>query len=115
MAYEASLTPVHLPESNWLFRLQIRRITVYAYTDWRSDAQPVGLTHRNFGDAIQLSKTAFEIHTSTGSLLGQSELDKMLQITLNNKKAGGPFLVAARFLKPVCYSKTVRSPRARHG
>src|SRR5258708_37183709 len=31
-----------------------------------------------------------------------------------DKKRGQPFLVAALFLKPVCYSKTVRSPRAHH-
>jgi hypothetical protein len=47
------------------------------------------------------------MHTSTAPLPSGSSPDKILKITDKNK-TGGHFLVAARFLKPVCYSKTVQ-------
>jgi hypothetical protein len=50
-------------------------------------------------------------HTSTLLLLAQSRFDTFLDP--NKRKKGGHFLVAA-LLKPICCSKAVRSPCARH-
>src|SRR6266436_1675689 len=82
---------------------------------WRPRAHPI-YHARSYSPSvmlIQLSKTSFEIHfyraASKPKRVGQNASSYR-----QNKKSGRPFLVAARFLKPVCYSKTVRSPRARH-
>jgi hypothetical protein len=64
-------------------------------------------------DTFQLSKIYFR-HTTIASLRTKSKLDKWLNLPTKTKKRGLPLLVAAPFLKSVCYSKTVRSPRTHH-
>src|SRR5580704_14554166 len=72
LAYEASMTPVHLPAIEKWSPVplsysgveRVRRIELRCL-DWRSKAQPIGHTRSGttFCDAIQLSKTSFEIHS----------------------------------------------------
>ena len=64
---------------------------------------------------IQLSKISGNPYSHTSTFLppAGSQLDNLRLKSPIKRKKGRPFLVAARFLKPVCYSKTVRSPRAR--
>ena len=102
------MTPVHLPAIEKWSPVplsysgveRVRRIELRCL-DWRSNAQPIGHTRSGTTSVMLFScQRPASRYTPTESLLGQSELDKMPQITDKTKKAGGPFLVAARFLKP---------------
>ena len=59
---------------------------------WRPRAQPI-YHARSYITSVMLfsCQRPASRYTSTESLLGQSELDKMPQITDKTKKAGGPF------------------------
>jgi hypothetical protein len=79
-----------------------REIIEVSSLGWRPRAQPI-YHARSYTTSVLLfsCQRPASRYTSTESLLGQSELDKMPQITDKTKKSGRPFLVAARFLKPV--------------
>jgi len=69
---------------------------------WRPRAHPT-YHARSFTNSVMLfncQRPALR-HTYTASLPSGNELDKMPQLTDKTKKSGRPFLVAARFLKPV--------------
>ena len=59
---------------------------------WRPRAQPI-YHARSYATSVMLfsCQRPASRYTSTKSLLGQSELDKMPQITDKTKKTGGPF------------------------
>jgi hypothetical protein len=56
-------------------------------------------------DTFQLSKIRFKAHCYR---LASNDKEVRQLLNLQNKKRGLPLLVAAPFLKSVCYSKAVR-------